>query len=145
MSGKPRLTVVTLGVRDFRISVRFYEALGFERKVKATGDTVAFFDAGGVVLALWHWTLLAEDEDLPANPVSDYRAMSLAWNCRTEQEVDAGFKRAVTAGAKPLREPSNTDYGGYRGYFADPDGHAWEIVCAPGFDFTEDGRLILPD
>ena len=53
--------------------------------------------------------------------------------------------RAVGAGAKPLRQPGKTDYGGYRGYFADPDGHVWEVVQAPGFDFTDDGRLILPD
>ena len=145
MSGPPRLTVLTLGVRDFGAAVRFYEELGFERKVRGTGDKVAFFDAGGVVLALWHWDLLAEDENLPVTPVSAYRASSLAWNCRTREDVDAAFARAVAAGAKVLRNPGDTDYGGYRGYFADPDGHAWEVVVAPGFDFTEDGRLILPD
>lgn len=145
MSGKPCLTVVTLGVRDFQASLTFYEALGFERKVRATGDQVAFLDAGGTVLALWHWDLLAEDEKLPADPVSAYRASSLAWNCRTPEAVDAVFARALAAGANPLRQPGKTDYGGYRGYFADPDGHVWEVVQAPGFDFTDDGRLILPD
>ena len=145
MSSKPSLTVVTLGVRDFHASLKFYEALGFERKVRATGDNVAFLDAGGVVLGLWHWDLLAEDEALPADPVSAYRGASLAWNCRTFEDVDAAFARAVAAGAKPLRSPGKTDYGGYRGYFADLDGHAWEVVCAPGFEFTEDRRLILPD
>jgi predicted lactoylglutathione lyase len=145
MSGKPSLTVVTLGVRDFHASLTFYEALGFERKVRATGDQVAFLDAGGTVLALWHWDLLADDEALPREPVSAYRASSLAWNCRTPDEVDDVFARAVGAGAKPLRQPGKTDYGGYRGYFADPDGHVWEVVQAPGFDFTDDGRLILPD
>lgn len=145
MSDKPRLTGVTLGVRDFRASLQFYEALGFKRKVRATGDEVAFFDAGGVVLALWHWKLLADDEILPAEPVSAYRGASLAWNCKTSEEVDAAFASAIAAGAKPIRNPGKTDYGGYRGYFADPDGHAWEVVMAPGFSFTEDGRLILPD
>ncbi len=145
MAGKARITVVTLGVRDFARSLRFYEALGFERKFRQTGDEVAFIDAGGVVLALWHWELLAEDEALPADPVSPYRAMSLAWNCETDDEVDRAFARAVAAGATILRQPSATDYGGYRGYFADPDGHVWEVVRAPGFAFTEDGRLILPD
>jgi uncharacterized protein len=145
MSGKPRLTVVTLGVRDFRASLKFYEALGFERKMRATGDEVAFLDAGGVVLALWHWNSLAEDEALPAEPVSSYRATSLAWNCKTPAEVDDAFARAVAAGGKVLRQPEKTDYGGYRGYFADPDGHVWEIVTAPGFGFTDDGRLILSD
>ncbi len=145
MSNKPVLTVVTLGVRDFAASLRFYEALGFERKVRATGDNVAFLDAGGTVLGLWHWDLLAEDENLPVSPVSAYRGTSLAWNCRTDGEVDEVLARAVEAGAKVLRRASSTDYGGYRGYFADPDGHVWEVVRAPGFDFTEDGRLILPD
>jgi uncharacterized protein len=145
MSGKPALTVVTLGVRDFRTSLKFYEALGFERKVRATGDEVAFLDAGRVVLALWHWNSLAEDEALPAEPVSSYRATSLAWNCKTPAEVDAAFARAVAAGGKVLRPPEKTNYGGYRGYFADPDGHVWEIVTAPGFGFTDDGRLILQD
>jgi uncharacterized glyoxalase superfamily protein PhnB len=145
MTEAPKLTVVTLGVRDFRASLRFYEAIGFERKFRATGDEVAFLDAGGVVLALWHWNLLAEDEALPAGPVSAYRGASLAWNCKTPAEVDAAFERAMAAGAKPLRRPEKTSYGGYRGYFADPDGHAWEVVQAPGFGFTDDGRLILPD
>jgi uncharacterized protein len=145
MSGKARLTVVTLGARDFARSLQFYEALGFERKFRETGDAVAFLNAGGVVLALWHWHLLAEDEALPADQVSPYRGISLAWNCETDEEVNAAFDRALAAGAKALRPPSSTDYGGYRGYFADPDGHPWEVVRAPGFDFTEDGRLILPD
>jgi predicted lactoylglutathione lyase len=145
MANPPRLTVVTLGVRDFHSSLRFYEALGFERKFRATGEQVAFLDAGGVVLALWHWDLLAEDGTLPTDPVSAYRGISLAWNCKTPEQVDAAFTRALTAGAKPLRKPEKTDYGGYRGYFADPDGHTWEVVTAPGFGFTEDGRLILPD
>jgi uncharacterized protein len=146
MADSPRLTVVTLGVRDFRASLRFYETLGFERKFRATGDEVAFLDAGGVVLALWHWNLLAEDEALPvaAQPPA-YRGSSLAWNCKTPADVDAAFARAIAAGAKPLRQPEKTSYGGYRGYFADPDGHVWEAVQAPGFAFTADGRLILPE
>ena len=145
MTAAPALTVVTLGVRDFHASLRFYEALGFKRKVRETGDQIAFLDAGGVVLGLWHWDLLAEDEALPVEPVSAYRGSSLAWNCKTADEVDAAFARAIAAGAKILRSPGKTDYGGYRGYFADPDGHAWEVVWAPGFTFTEDGQLILPD
>ena len=74
-----------------------------------------------------------------------FRGATLAWNCKTPAEVDAAFARAMAAGAKPLRKPEKTDYGGYRGYFADPDGHVWEVVQAPGFAFTDDGRLILPD
>jgi predicted lactoylglutathione lyase len=144
--GTPRLTAVTLGVGDVAASARFYEALGFVRKFRATGDEIAFIDAGGVVLALWGCDKLAADTTLAVTGAHQgFGGVTLAWNCKTQGEVDAAFERAVRAGAKPLRHPEPTDYGGYRGYFADPDGHAWEVVQAPGFAFTEDGQLILPD
>ena len=140
----PILTAITLGVRDVRASTRFYESLGFRRKLRATGDEISFIDAGGVVLALWSADKLAEDANTKG--VSQgFRGSTLAWNCRTSAEVDAAFAVVKAAGATMLREPEKTDYGGYRGYFTDPDGHVWEIVQAPGFGFTDDGRLILPD
>ena len=142
----PRLTVVTLGVRDVRVSTRFYEALGFERKFRATGDEISFIAAGGVVLALWSWDKLAADACLAEAPAPQgFRGATLAWNCATPAEVDLAFARAMAAGATPLRQPETTDYGGYRGYFTDPDGHVWEVVQAPGMALTEDGRLILPE
>ena len=142
----PKLTAVTLGVRDVPASARFYEALGFQRKFRATGDEIAFFDAGGVVLALWSRDKLAEDAAVSSQPGPQmFGGTTLAWNCATPPEVDAAFAKAMAAGAKRLRDPEKTDYGGYRGYFSDPDGHVWEIVQAPGFAFTDDGRLILPD
>jgi predicted lactoylglutathione lyase len=141
-----RLTAITLGVRDVRTSARFYEAIGFKRKLRATGDEIAFLDAGAVVLALWDWDKLAEDSVISGQPrPQTFRGATFAWNCATPAEVDAVFAMAVKAGAQALRAPSRTDYGGYRGYFSDPDGHAWEVVQAPGFSFTDDGRLILPD
>jgi predicted lactoylglutathione lyase len=137
---------VTLGVRDVPAAARFYEAIGFKRRVRATGDEIAFFDAGGVVLALWSWDKLAEDALAASEPrPQTFRGMTLAWNCATPPEVDAAFAKAMAAGASRLRDPEKTDYGGYRGYFSDPDGHVWEIVQAPGFAFTDEGRLILPD
>jgi hypothetical protein len=141
-----KLTAVTLGVRDLRVSARFYEALGFKRKFRATGTEIVFLDGGGVVLALWDWDKLAEDAVLPAQiGPRTFRGATFAWNCATPAEVDEIFARAIRAGAGLLRKPEKTDYGGYRGYFSDPDGHAWEVVMAPGFAFTEDGRLILPE
>lgn len=141
-----KLTAVTLGVRDLRASARFYEAIGFKRKFRATGDEIAFLDGGGVVLALWDWDKLAEDSVLPVGPMPQtFRGATFAWNCATPAEVDAVFAKAVEAGGHVLRRPEKTDYGGYRGYFSDPDGHVWEIVQASGFAFTEDGRLILPE
>jgi uncharacterized protein len=141
-----KLTAVTLGVRDLQVSARFYEAIGFRRKFRATGDEIVFLDGGGVVLALWDWDKLAQDAVLPG-PIQpqSFRGATFAWNCATPAEVDAIFVKAIEAGAGILRKPEKTDYGGYRGYFSDPDGHAWEVVQAPGFAFTQDGRLILPE
>jgi uncharacterized protein len=142
----PKLTAVTLGVADVAKSARFYEALGFKRKVQATGDEVAFYEAGGVVLALWDWNKLADDAAQRAEPRPPaFRGSTLAWNCSTVEEVDTVFAHALKVGGALLRKPGTTEYGGYRGYFADPDGHPWEVVQAPGFTFTADGRLILPD
>ncbi len=142
----PILTAVTLGVDDVLASACFYEALGFKRKFRATGDEIAFFDAGGVVFAVWDWKKLADDATETDEPrPKTFRGTTLAWNCKTPEEVDVALGKAVAAGARLLREASKTDYGGYRGYFSDPDGHCWEVVQAPGFAFTDDGRLILPD
>jgi len=143
---KPRLNVVTLGVTDFSRSVSFYEALGFERRFKATGDEIAFFDAGGLVLALFRWDMLAEDAQLSPEPRPQaFRGTTLAQMCQTDAEVDALIERALAAGASLLKKAQQTHFGGYSGYFADPDGHAWEAVRAPGFEFATDGRAILPE
>jgi predicted lactoylglutathione lyase len=143
---KPRLNVVTLGVGDFARAVRFYEALGFERRLKATGDDIAFFDGGGMVIGLFRWDMLAEDAQLPAEPRPQaFRGITLAQMCRTDEEVDELITRALKSGARLLKKAQKTHFGGYSGYFADPDGHAWEAVRAPGFEFSADHRVILPD
>lgn len=141
-----KLTVITLGVRDVPASGRFYEALGFTRKVRATGDEVVFLDGGGLLIGLWDWKKLADDSVVADEPrPQTFRGMTLAWNCATPAEVDAVFAKAVSVGGKVLREPSKTDYGGHRGYFSDPDGHVWEVVYSPTFSFDSNGRLIAPD
>ena len=143
---KPRLNVVTLGVSDFARAVRFYQDLGFERRLKATGDDIAFFDGGGMVIGLFRWDMLAEDAQLPSEPKPQaFRGITLAQMCRTDKEVDALMTKALVAGATLLKHAQKTSFGGYSGYFADPDGHAWEAVRAPGFEFTADHRVILPD
>jgi len=142
----PRLTVITLGVADIRASIAFYEALGFPRKFRATGEAVAFFDTGGPVLGLFSWTQLAHDALLPDEPRPQaFRGMTLAWNCRSAEEVDAVLEFAVAQGARLLKPAHKTDYGGYSGYFADPDGHPWEVVVAPGIEVGDDRRVHLPD
>jgi uncharacterized protein len=141
-----RLTVITLGVSDMRASIVFYEALGFTRKMNATGEIVAFFETGGPVLALFPWDHLAADATLPDRPRPQaFRGMTLAWNCGSKEEVDAVLDFAVTKGASLLKPAHVTDYGGYSGYFADPDGHPWEVVVAPGITVGDDRRVHLPD
>ncbi|MBR0711971.1 VOC family protein [Bradyrhizobium liaoningense] len=142
----PRLTVITLGVSDIRASIAFYDALGFSRRLKATGEAVAFYDTGGSVLALFPWDQLAADASLPDEPrPAAFRGTTLAWNCRTRDEVDTVLAFAVSKGARLLKAGCETDYGGYCGYFADPDGHVWEAVVAPGIEVGEDRRVHLAE
>lgn len=141
-----RLTVMTLGVSDMRASIAFYEALGFTRKFRATGEEVAFFETGGTVLGLYPWSKLARDAALPDQPrPAGFRGATLAWNCRTTDEVNAVLAFAVSKGAALLKAAHRTDYGGHSGYFADPDGHPWEVVVAPGIEVGDDRRVHLPD
>ena len=141
-----RLSLVTLGVSDLARSVRFYGDLGFVRKARATGEGVAFFDAGGVVLSLYPWNALADDAVIAPEPrPKAFRGSALAWNCASPEEVDDAMARAMKAGARLLKKPANVFWGGYSGYFADPDEHPWEIAHNPFFPLTQDGRLILPE
>jgi catechol 2,3-dioxygenase-like lactoylglutathione lyase family enzyme len=142
----PRLTVITLGVGDMRASIAFYEALGFARKFRATGEAVAFFDTGGIVLGLFPWDQLAQDATLPDHPrPKTFRGTTLAWNCRSVEEVESVLAFAISRGASMLKPAHATDYGGYSGYFADPDGHPWEVVVAPNIEVGDDRRVHLPD
>ncbi|MHC2336622.1 VOC family protein [Bradyrhizobium sp. USDA 4454] len=148
MSNAPtaRFTVLTLGVGDMRASIAFYEKLGFTRKMRATGEEVAFFETGGTVLGLFPWHLLAADAGLPDQPrPSAFRGVAIAWNCNDDAEVDRVMAFALSKGATLLKPAQPTSYGGYCGYFADPDGHAWEVVRAPGFAVLENGLVSIPD
>ena len=142
----PRFTVITLGVTNIRASIAFYEALGFARKMQATGEAVAFFDTGGTMLALFPWDQLAADVTLPDQPrPTTFRGTTLAWNCSSTEEVDAVLDFAISCGASLLKPAHWTDYGGYSGYFGDPDNHPWEVVIAPGIEVGDDRRVHLPD
>jgi len=138
-----RITLITLGVADLGRSRRFYEALGWQRSVKGA-ESVAFYQAGGAVLSLYPLKNLAEDVELTADG-SGFRGMSIAINMRTRGEVDTAINEAKQAGASLIRAAKDVFWGGYVGYFADPDGHMWEIAWNPTFAMTEDGRLVLPD
>jgi len=140
----PCLSLVTLGVSDLVRSTTFYEALGFRRKSRGA-DGVAFFEAGGVILSLWPTAELAKDAEIASSNLSGFRGMSLAWNCTSVAEVDRALARAMAAGAMLIRSAQSVFWGGYTAYFADPDGHLWEVAHNPQFPFSADGRLLLPD
>jgi catechol 2,3-dioxygenase-like lactoylglutathione lyase family enzyme len=139
-----RFTVVTLGVSDIRRSIAFYDSLlpeSFE-----TGEQVAFFDTGATVLALYPWDKLAADAASSVQPQpAGFRGITLAWNCRSDGEVDEVLKFAVGQGATLQKAAHHTSYGGYSGYFTDPDGYLMEVVVAPGIEVGDDRRVHLQE
>lgn len=139
------LSLVTLGVSDLERSIAFYEALGFARKAREA-QGVGFFQAGASAFAVWPFDELAKDANAgTAGPAPSFHGVALAWNCRSEEDVDAVVERARRAGATVPKPPVKTPWGGYAGYFADPDGHLWEVAYNPGFPLSADGRLTIPD
>jgi uncharacterized protein len=146
VSPVPRLTFITLGVADMRTSIAFYEALGFARKRRATGEAIAFFETGATAIGLFPWDELAKDATLPESPrPQGFRGITLAWNCNSPEEVDEVLQFAVSKGGTLLKAAHKTFYGGYSGYFCDPDGHPWEVVVAPNIEVGDDRRVRLPD
>ncbi len=138
-----RLHMVTLGVADLDRSVGFYEGLGWSRGARAF-DGVAFFPLGGLVLALYPRAALAEDAGIPAEGAG-FGGITLAYNARARDEVDAVLARATAAGARLLKAARGVFWGGYCGYFADPDGYPWEVTWNPHFPLSEDGGIVLPE
>ena len=134
-----RLTLVTLGVADLDASRRFYEALGWRETPRADG--VVFFQAGGMVVALWDRGSLAADSAV--NDAGGWGGVTLAYNVRAPEEVDEVIEEARAAGARIGREPGETFWGGYSGVFVDPEGHPWEVAHNPGWTVNADGTITL--
>ena len=139
---EPRISLVTLGVADLARSRAFYEALGW-RASSASQPEIVFFQANGLALALYGRAALAEDAEVEDRP-SGFSGITLAYNGRSEAEVDEVFAAAVKAGAQAVKIPRKTSWGGYSGYFADPDWHLWEVAFNPSFALDEAGNLTLP-
>jgi len=142
---EPRVSLITLGVDDLERAQRFYEALGWKRSSASVAGEVAFYQAGGVALGLWSWRKLAEDARVPADG-HGFRRIALAQNVRSRDEVDQVLADAVAAGGtvtKPAEDSPHFE--GRTGYFADPDGHLWEVAFNPAFALGADGALKLPD
>jgi hypothetical protein len=135
-----RLSLVTLGVRDLSRARRFYEALGWTTGA-APDDDVVFFQAGGMIVALWDRAKLAEDTVVTDD--GGWGGITLAHNVRSEEEVDAVLAEAGAAGATIARAGAKTFWGGYSGVFVDPDGHPWEIAHNPHWTIAADGSVNL--
>jgi len=138
---EPRLTLITLGVEDIARARAFYEALGFKAG-RASQESVTFFDAGGIVLALYGRGPLAEDATVE-DSTPGFSGVALAHNARSEADVDSALAEAVAAGGKLIKSAGKAFWGGYSGYFADPDGHLWEVAYNPYFKLGSDGRVEL--
>lgn len=137
-----RVTLITLGVDSLSRARTFYEALGW--RPASVQEGVIFFQMHGAVLGLFGRADLAADQGRPG-AVLGTGAMTLAQNFASEAEVDAAFALALKAGAVALKSPQKVFWGGYSGYFADPDGHVWELAMNPFWPLAADGSLTLPD
>jgi predicted lactoylglutathione lyase len=135
------ITLITLGVADLDRSRDFYAALGWSAARAEEG--VVFIQLAGQVLALFPLPELAKDQQRARGDLGT-GAMTLARNFATREEVDAAFALALKAGARPLKRPEPVFWGGYSGYFTDPDGHVWELAHNPFWPLSPDGTLTLP-
>ncbi len=139
---EPRISIVTLGISDMKRARTFYERLGFVAS-SASQDSITFLRAGGIVLALYGRAALAEDAHV-ADSEPGFSGMTLAHNCRSEAEVDTVIAHAVACGATLQKPAQKVFWGGYSGYFADPDGHLWEVAYNPFLPLDQNGQPELP-
>lgn len=136
-----RMSLVTLGVADLRRARRFYEA-GLGWKAGFASDDVVFYETGGPIIALWSRRDLAADAQIEDDE-STFGGLALAHNVRSREDVEAVLAEAAAAGAAILKSAEDTPWGGYSGYFADPDGHLWEVAFNPAWTIGEDGSVRM--
>ena len=135
-----RVSLITLGVRDLANARKFYETLGWTTGA-GPDDDVVFFSAGGTIVALWDRAQLAEDSTVTDG--GGWGGVTLAYNVRSPEEVDAVIEEARAAGATIPRAGAATFWGGYSGVFVDPDGHPWEVAHNPHWTVADDGTVRL--
>lgn len=139
---KPNIHLITLGVEDLQRSIDFYEkGLGW-KKSDQSQENVAFFSLSGIVFGLYPRHLLAEDAQI-APEGSGFSGITLAHNCNSEAEVDEVFDLVKRLGAGIVKEPEKVFWGGYSGYFRDPDGHLFEVAYNPFFPFDENDVIRI--
>jgi catechol 2,3-dioxygenase-like lactoylglutathione lyase family enzyme len=137
-----RISIVTLGTADMDRACQFWEAMGLFRRARNTPG-MAFFQLNGLALGIYPFEKLADDCQLPGGPPNG--SVTIAYNARSEAEVDALLARAAAAGGTIHIPAHRAFWGGWSGYFRDPDGHPWEVAHNPFFALAEDGALILPE
>ena len=138
-----RISLITLGVSDLDRSREFYERLGWRRSM-AGSEGIVFFQAGGMALGLYPREELAKDATVPPDG-QGFRSVTLAYNARSRAEVDSVLEEAKAAGANILKPAQEVFWGGYSGYFSDPDGFLWEVAWNPFFVIEDGGSIRLPD
>jgi uncharacterized protein len=136
-----RISLITLGVRDLQRARAFYEGLGWHTNAKPDDD-VCFFQAGGMIFALWDRAELARDTG-EREDSGGWGGITPAYNTRTPQEVDQVLAEAEAAGGEIARPGGETFWGGYSGVFLDPDGHGWEVAHNPHWTLEDDGSVRL--
>lgn len=138
-----RISIVTLGTDDLPRAVAFWEAMGWPRRAKAF-EAIAMFQVGGLALALYPFDKLADDCGM-ADRGKGFGGFTIAHNLGSKAEVDALLSRAVECGGTLQKPAHDAFWGGYSGYFCDPDGHPWEIAYNPFVPMATDGSLVLPE
>jgi len=138
-----RVTLITLGVQDLAASRAFYKALGWEESSRSQ-ESIALFQINGMALGLFGLDELVKDQGREGAKLG-FGAVTLAQNFESEAEVDAAFAKALECGATELKAPEKVFWGGYSGYYADPDGHVWELAHNPFWPLENDGSLALPE
>ncbi|MEE8515254.1 MAG: VOC family protein [Alphaproteobacteria bacterium] len=139
-----RLSMITLGVADLPRAVAFYEnVIGW--KAAPSPSEIAFFDLGGIVFSLYSQVDMAKDMNAAADDDGKFasKGFALAHNVRSKEDVDAIFSRLKDKGATIIKQPEEVFWGGYSGYFSDPDGHAWEVAYNPHWTIGKDGRISM--
>ena len=137
-----RVSLITLGVRDLERSKAFYATLGWTPADMT--PSVVFYQLDGQVLGLFGLEPLAEDQGRPGAELG-FGATTLAQNFADRVGVDAAYAKALEAGATALKTPEEVFWGGYSGYYADPDGHVWEVAHNPFWEISDTGRITIPE
>ncbi|GAB2021471.1 VOC family protein [Pseudolactococcus yaeyamensis] len=141
-----RINIICLGVKNMTESIHFYrDGLGFETNIKEDNPDVIFFNTNGTKFELYPLDLLAEDidEENPPKIATGFAGITLAYNAKSQKEVDQVIELARRAGGNVVKEPIKVFWGGYSGYFTDPNGYYWEVAHNPNWAFDENDMVIL--